>query len=76
MAADLSYVGMLGPRARRDRLLEEIGVSNGENGLHIHGPTGLDIGAEMPASIALSIIGEIHASLNQRQGNQLTPVGT
>lgn len=76
VAARLSYIGMLGPRARRDRLLEEIGVSNGENGLHVHGPTGLDIGAELPASIALSIIGEIHASLNQRHGNELTPVGT
>ena len=75
MDADLSYIGMLGPRARRDRLLEEVGVSNGKNGLHIHGPTGLDIGAEMPASIALSIIAEIHACLNKRHGNELTPIG-
>lgn len=75
VAADLLYIGMLGPRARRDRLLEEVGVSNGKNGLHIHGPTGLDIGAEMPASIALSIIAEIHACLNKRHGNELTPIG-
>jgi xanthine dehydrogenase accessory factor len=71
-----AYIGMLGPRARRDRLLAEVGRSNGTNGLHIHGPTGLDIGAEMPNSIALSIIAEIHACLNQRHGNELTPVGT
>jgi xanthine/CO dehydrogenase XdhC/CoxF family maturation factor len=74
--AGLSYIGMLGPRARRDRLLEEIGRTNGENGLHVHGPTGLDIGAEMPTSIALSIIGEIHACLNRRHGSHITPVGT
>lgn len=76
VATPPAYIGMLGPRARRDRLLEEIGLSNGENGLHVHGPTGLDIGAEMPASIALSIIAEIHACLNQRHGNELTPIGT
>jgi len=74
--AQISYIGMLGPRARRDRLLKEIGISNGQDGLHVHGPTGLDIGAEMPGSIALAIIGEIHACLNQRHGGELTPLGT
>lgn len=66
--ADVSYIGLLGPRARRDRLLDEIGAST----VHIHGPAGLDIGAEMPESIALAIVAEIHAFLNRRDGSMLT----
>lgn len=70
--ADLAYIGLLGPRRRRDRLINEIGIDKASTP-HIHGPAGLDIGAEMPESIALSIISEIHASLNQRHGAKLTP---
>jgi len=66
--AGVSYIGLLGPRARRDRLLDEIGAAD----VHVHGPAGLDIGAEMPESIALSIIAEIHAFLNRRDGSMLT----
>lgn len=66
--AGVAYIGLLGPRARRDRLLGEIGASN----VHVHGPAGLDIGAEMPESIALSIVAEIHAFLNRRDGSMLT----
>ena len=69
--ANLSYIGLLGPRARRDRLLEEIGATD----VHVHGPAGLDIGAEMPESIALAIIAEIHAFLNRRDGSILTRSG-
>lgn len=66
--ADIAYIGLLGPRARRDRLLSEIGADNAM----VHGPAGLDIGAEMPESIALAIIAEIHARLNRRDGRMLT----
>ena len=69
--AAVSYIGLLGPRARRNRLLDEIGAT----GVHVHGPAGLDIGAEMPESIALAIIAEIHAFLNRRDGSMLTHTG-
>ena len=69
--AAVPYIGLLGPRARRDRLLDEIGASD----VHVHGPAGLDIGAEMPESIALSIIAEVHAFLNRRDGSMLTHTG-
>ena len=71
VGADISYIGLLGPRARRDRLLNEIGATD----VHVHGPAGLDIGAEMPESIALAIIAEIHAFLNRRDGSRLTHTG-
>lgn len=64
----LRYVGVLGPRARRDRLCEMAGC--GERA--VFGPVGLDIGAELPASIALSVAAEIHAVLNRRDGQFLT----
>ena len=66
--AGIPYIGLLGPRARRDRLLEEIDAKD----VHVYGPAGLDIGAEMPESIALAIVAEIHACLNRREGGLLT----
>jgi len=71
VAARVPYIGMLGPRARRDRLLKDIG----DPGVHVFGPAGLDIGAEMPESIALAIVAEIHAFLNRRDGRMLTRAG-
>ncbi len=63
-----AYIGVLGPAARRERLREMAGCGE----LPIFGPVGLDIGAELPESIALSIAAEIHAVLNQRDGHSLT----
>lgn len=63
-----TYVGLLGPRARRDRLLAELDAP----GFEVHGPAGLDLGAELPESIALAITAEIHARLNGRSGRSLS----
>lgn len=65
-----SYLGLLGPRARKAQLLETTGL----DGLPVRGPVGLDIGAELPESIALAIVAEIHACLNGRDGHALDPV--
>ena len=62
------YVGTLGPRARRGRLQEMADCRD----LPVHGPVGLDIGAELPAAIAVSIAAEIHAVLTGRDGRSLT----
>ena len=69
--AGTPYIGLLGPRARRDRLLDEIGAGD----VHVFGPAGLDIGAELPESIALAIVAEVHAFLNNRDGSMLTAAG-
>lgn len=59
-----AYVGLLGPTARRAKLLDELGPDQlaALKG-RIRGPVGLDIGGESPASIALAAIAEIHAEL-------------
>lgn len=63
----LRYLGVLGPRARKARLREMAGCPERQ----LFGPVGLDIGAELPASIALSIASEVHAVLNRRDGRSL-----
>jgi len=68
LAFQIPYVGVLGPRARRDRLREM--AQRGD--FEIYGPIGLDIGAELPSAIAISIAAEIHAVLNHRNGLPLT----
>ncbi|MDW5288076.1 XdhC family protein [Formosa sp. PL04] len=58
------YMGLLGPAKRRDKLLNQFIESNldteNETVLDVvYGPTGLNIGAETPQEIAVSIIAEI-----------------
>ena len=64
------FLGMLGPKRRQQRIIEKMrysGVSVSEEfARDIHGPVGLDIGAETPEEIALSIMAEILAVLNKR----------
>jgi len=72
---DNSYIGVLGPRKKLDRMLEELsqaGLTLDEQQLSIlHGPVGLDIGAETAQEIAISIVAEIKAILSGREGGVL-----
>ncbi len=54
------YVGLLGPPARRDRLLADLGAAAAPLRPRLHAPAGLRIGADSPESIALAILAEIH----------------
>ncbi len=69
-AEPLAYLGVLGPRNRTAQLLSEAGARSTllDN---IHSPMGLDIGADGPEQVALSVIAEIQATLNSRQGGSL-----
>jgi xanthine dehydrogenase accessory factor len=63
------YVGLLGPRARRERLLDgDSDAATLRRGLagRLRGPVGLDLGAITPEAIALSIVAELHAHLADR----------
>ena len=69
------YIGILGPRKRFDKMVEEFaeqGVRLSNDDLHrIHSPIGLDIGAETPDEIALSIVSEIQGKFANRSGGFL-----
>ncbi len=69
------YIGMLGPRKKFERMKDELG-SEGiaitpEVAERIFAPVGLDIGAETPEQIALSVLAEIQAVLHGKRGGFL-----
>jgi xanthine/CO dehydrogenase XdhC/CoxF family maturation factor len=66
---DIGYLGLLGPPARRQRLLEELGSAAGALAESLRGPVGLDIGADSAESIALSIAAEIQQVLARAAGS-------
>ena len=75
LQTNAAYIGTLGPKTRLLQLLAaiegqgtEITAAQYEK---IYGPTGLDIGAETPEEIALSILAEIKAVLGGNRGGSL-----
>ncbi len=69
------YIGVLGPKKKLDRMLEEIQAEgkklSNEQLSRIYGPVGLDIGAETAEEIALSVISEIKSVLAGKSGQSL-----
>lgn len=66
------YIGALGPKKRTEKLLAEIGGNFPESQMEkLHAPVGLDIGADSPEAIGLSIVAEIQAVLHKRAGGFL-----
>lgn len=65
LASDAPYVGVLGPRSRYQLLLDEIGSTSPDVSpsslAKVRSPVGLDIGAEAPDEVALSILAEVLA---------------
>jgi xanthine/CO dehydrogenase XdhC/CoxF family maturation factor len=75
LPSPVPYIGLLGPAKRTELLLEklrETGFTPTTKQLsRLHSPIGLNIGAESPEEIALSILSEIQAFLNGRSGGFL-----
>ena len=79
LGSEASYIGVLGPRRRTERLLAAVAAESDEPGTllgrkslrRVHWPAGLDIGAEAPEEIALSIVAEIQAVNARRRGGVL-----
>lgn len=73
LPAPVRYLGVLGPKRRTERLLSELppGAVTPEALSHLHSPVGLDIGADTPELIALSIIAGIQAVAAGRPGGFL-----
>ena len=68
----LKYLGILGPKTRTDRLLQDLKAEGYTlRSSQLYSPVGLDIGADNPEEIALSIIAEIQAVNKERSGGLL-----
>lgn len=69
------YVGLLGPKKRAELILQTL-QNNGftptqKQIARLYNPIGLDIGAESPEEIALSVLSEIQAVVAHRSGGFL-----
>jgi xanthine/CO dehydrogenase XdhC/CoxF family maturation factor len=64
LAGDVPYIGVLGPRARTDEIMRELHQEDDER---VFGPVGLDLGAEGPEQIAISIVAELLARVSGRE---------
>ncbi|MGI9272256.1 MAG: XdhC family protein [Woeseiaceae bacterium] len=61
--SSIPYVGLLGPPARKERLLTELGEYASKISARLHGPAGLNLGGRGPEPIALSILAEMQQLL-------------
>lgn len=66
-----AYLGILGPRKRSLQLLADAGLAEDVLAPALHAPMGLDIGADGPRQVALSVLAEIQGFLNGREGGEL-----
>jgi xanthine/CO dehydrogenase XdhC/CoxF family maturation factor len=67
-ATSIPYIGLLGPAARRERLLADLQADAEKIRRRLHAPVGLALGGRSPESIALAIVAEIHAFVHGAAG--------
>ncbi|MFK8162788.1 MAG: XdhC family protein [Lewinella sp.] len=65
------YMGMLGPKKRYLKMRDDLQEINLDDIPFLFSPTGLEIGAESPNEIALSIAAEIVAVMRNKAGGSL-----
>ena len=75
LGKNIHYIGALGPKKKLDNMITDLKAENiflDERQKNIlYGPVGLEIGAETPAEIALSITAEIMSVMNNKKGGSL-----
>ncbi|NMP30906.1 XdhC family protein [Thalassotalea sp. M1531] len=64
LTSEVSYIGLLGPKARRDKMLETVGSNYASHAERVFGPVGLNIGGRSPQAIALSILAEVQQQMS------------
>ncbi len=72
LQTDIPYIGLLGPKKRRDKILnnlKEAGIAIDQD--RLFAPVGLDTGATTPEEIAVAILAEIRAVFSNREGGFL-----
>lgn len=72
----IEYLALLGPVSRKHQVLALAQLEEAELCIPLAGPAGLNLGAELPEGIALSILAECHAVLQGTAGQSLSGVLT
>ncbi|WJG07764.1 XdhC/CoxI family protein [Aliiglaciecola sp. LCG003] len=68
------YVGVLGPEHRTERVFKYADMQRQNYPLPLANPAGLRLGGELPESIALSMLAEIHSVLEQADGKSISGI--
>lgn len=68
LGSRVPYIGLLGPSARRDELLRELGVRPEELEGRLQAPIGLPLGGDGPEAIALSIVAQLQRHFADASG--------
>ncbi|HEX6005992.1 MAG TPA: XdhC/CoxI family protein [Burkholderiales bacterium] len=75
LPSPIRYIGLLGPRRRAGELLAELEKQSlsptPEQAQRLYAPVGLDLGAEGPEGVALSVLAEIQAVVASRAPGHL-----
>jgi xanthine dehydrogenase accessory factor len=71
LSLNLRYVGLLGPRQRRDQLVNALLDAGVSLESELFAPAGFDLGAESPEEIALAIVSEIQSVFASASGEPL-----
>jgi xanthine dehydrogenase accessory factor len=79
LVAGFSYIGVLGPRGRTEAILRDVlegfpqyaGEAGEEARERVFGPVGLDLGADGPRQVAISIVAELLAFTARREPRHL-----
>ena len=71
--AGMGYIGMIGSRKKVNRVFDELGQTGVTKAQleSVYAPIGLDMGADSPGEIAVSVIGEVLQVLRGRKGGHL-----
>jgi len=68
LQTDAAYIGLLGPRGRKEEIVQQVGAADEAR---VFGPVGLDLAADGPEQIAISIVAELLAVRGRRQPRHL-----
>ncbi len=73
LGTNAGYIGMIGSRYKVRRILKSLGErgATDEQLARIHAPIGLNIGADTPEEIAVSIVAEIIAVMRRGQAEEI-----
>jgi xanthine/CO dehydrogenase XdhC/CoxF family maturation factor len=75
LAVGYPYIGVLGPKRRTASILRDAGGDSWNAALaadRVFGPVGLDVGADGPEQVAISIVAELLAVVTKRDARHLS----